>query len=101
MEALAAGLTALGSAVVGIAWAAAVLGIVTVGCLTYLIDREEITVEEASQKQADEVSLHTEEDFVDLDIDKILTTEQGKRCLNCGEINGFDEKACTVCGKKL
>lgn len=46
MEVLAAGLTALGSAVVGIAWAAAVLGIVTVGCLTYLIDREEITVED-------------------------------------------------------
>ena len=59
-------------------------------------------VENVSDANKTHQPQNSDQQFVDLDIDKILSTDQNKRrCLSCGAENDDKDEYCTLCGKKL
>lgn len=65
------------------------------------LNSQDENVESNVENQTQEENQGNNE-FVDLDIDKIVAAEdEGKRCLNCGAINEYESANCNVCGKKF
>lgn len=59
-------------------------------------DGSDVTINQTQQLQKED------QQFVDLDIDKIVSADQNKkRCLSCGAENEDNEEYCTLCGKKI